>query len=76
MKKLGFFVRFIFICILLLSGVISIAQTPVLTNGLGTEADPYQISSVSDWNAFAAAVNAGYSYSGDFIKLTANLCTL
>lgn len=77
MKKLGFFVRFIFICILLLSGVISIAQTPspAALSGNGTSGDPYQISSESDWNAFAAAVNAGYSYSGDFIKLTANIGT-
>ena len=75
MKKLGFFVRFIFICILLLSGVISIAQTPVLTNGLGTEADPYQISSVEDWNTFAAAVNGGHDYSGEFVKLTADIGT-
>lgn len=75
MKKLGFFVRFIFICILLLSGVISIAQTPVLANGSGTEADPYQISSVEDWNTFAAAVNGGHDYSGEFIKLTANIGT-
>jgi len=75
MKKLGFFVRFIFICILLLSGVISIAQTPVLTNGSGTEADPYQISSVEDWNTFAAAVNGGHDYSGEFVKLTADIGT-
>lgn len=77
MKKLGFFVRFIFICILLLSGVISIAQTPspAALSGNGTSGDPYQISSESDWNAFAAAVNAGYSYSGEFVKLTANIGT-
>lgn len=77
MKKLGFFVRFIFICILLLSGVISIAQTPspAALSGNGTSENPYQISSESDWNAFAAAVNAGYSYSGEFIKLTANIGT-
>lgn len=75
MKKLGFFVRFIFICILLLSGIISIAQTPVLTKGSGTEADPYQISSVEDWNTFAAAVNGGHDYSGEFVKLTADIGT-
>lgn len=77
MKKLGFFVRFIFICILLLSGVISMAQSPspAALSGNGTSGDPYQISSESDWNAFAAAVNAGYSYSGEFIKLTANIGT-
>ncbi|MBO7528488.1 MAG: T9SS type A sorting domain-containing protein [Bacteroidales bacterium] len=77
MKKLGFFVRFIFICILLLSGVISIAQTPspAALSGNGTSENPYQISSVSDWNAFAAAVNAGYSYSGEFVKLTADIGT-
>lgn len=42
MKKLGFFVRFIFICILLLSGVISIAQTPspAALSGNGTSENP------------------------------------
>ena len=51
------------------------AQTPVLANGSGTEADPYQISSVEDWNTFAAAVNGGHDYSGEFVKLTANIGT-
>lgn len=51
------------------------AQTPVLANGSGTEADPYQISSVEDWNTFAAAVNGGHDYSGEFVKLTADIGT-
>ena len=69
--------RLSFTCVLLLSGVISMAQSPspAALSGHGTSGDPYQISSVSDWNAFAAAVNAGYSYSGEFIKLTANIGT-
>ena len=69
--------RLSFICILLLSSVISIAQTPspAALSGNGTSENPYQISSVSDWNAFAAAVNAGYDYSGKFVKLTANIGT-
>lgn len=69
--------RLSFTCVLLLSGVISMAQSPspAALSGNGTPGDPYQISSESDWNAFAAAVNAGYSYSGEFIKLTANIGT-
>lgn len=69
--------RLSFTCVLLLSGVISMAQSPspAALSGNGTSGDPYQISSESDWNAFAAAVNAGYSYIGEFIKLTANIGT-
>lgn len=69
--------RLSFTCVLLLSGVISMAQSPspAALSGNGTSGDPYQISSESDWNAFAAAVNAGYSYSGEFIKLTENIGT-
>lgn len=42
-------------------------------SGDGTEGNPYLITSTTDWNAFAYAVNGGYSYSGEFVKLTANI---
>ncbi|MBR4836838.1 MAG: T9SS type A sorting domain-containing protein [Bacteroidales bacterium] len=42
-------------------------------SGTGTSADPYQITSVADWNAFATAVNGGYDYSGKYIQLEADV---
>lgn len=40
------------------------------TQGAGTEADPYLISSTDDWNDFANSVNHGYTFSGKYVKLT------
>lgn len=76
-NNLGKFKAFAFTQLLLLLALKLYSQTPTpaALSGNGTSGDPYQISSESDWNAFAAAVNAGYSYSGDFIKLTANIGT-
>lgn len=43
-------------------------------SGSGTEADPYQISSTSDWNTFADTVTRGIKdYNGVFFKLTDNI---
>ena len=42
----------------------------IALDGTGTEADPYKISSDTDWNTFAKAVNAGHTFSGEFLKLT------
>ena len=39
------------------------------TEGLGTEENPFIISSTDDWNTFANFVNGGYSFSGQFVKL-------
>lgn len=44
-------------------------------SGEGTSSDPYQISSVENWNAFATAVNGGYDYNGKYVKLTADIGT-
>ena len=41
--------------------------------GSGTVNDPYQITSTSDWNAFAAYVNSGIDFSESYFKLTANI---
>ena len=41
--------------------------------GSGTEADPYQISSTSNWNTLASYVNSGTTYSGKFFKLMADI---
>ena len=44
-----------------------------LTGGTGTATDPYLIYSQADWNEFAANVNSGTTYSGQFFKLTADI---
>ncbi len=41
--------------------------------GSGTEGDPYVISSDDDWTSFANSVNSGFTYSGEFVKLTKNV---
>lgn len=74
MKKLTIIVRFVFVSIIMLFGVISGVNAQGLS-GSGTEGDPYLISSVADWNTFAADVNGGYNYSGKFVKLTSNIGT-
>jgi len=43
------------------------------TQGLGTEDNPFIISSTDDWNEFASYVNGGYAFSGNFVKLGANI---
>ena len=40
------------------------------TQGTGTDADPYLISSADDWNKFAHNVTYGRNYSGKYVKLT------
>ena len=41
--------------------------------GAGTEDDPYLISNSEDWNQFAYYVKNGNSYSGKYVKLTADI---
>ena len=43
------------------------------TQGLGTEGNPFIISSTDDWNAFTNTVNGGYTFSGVHVKLGANI---
>ena len=43
------------------------------SGGSGTQADPYQISSVADWNTLATNVEAGDSYSGMYFTLTEDI---
>lgn len=55
---------------------ISWAQSaPSLTSGSGTQDNPYLIASTDDWNAFANDVIGGYSYVGEFVILTSDICT-
>ena len=42
-------------------------------NESNSETNPYLITSAADWNTFASDVNVGYSYSGEYLKLTVNI---
>ena len=44
--------------------------------GAGTSANPYQISSLADWNTLATNVSGGNTYSGVYFKQTANIGTV
>ena len=66
MMRLKIFLIFAILCM--------VAQGAWAWNGNGTEANPYQISSVDDWNTLCANVNNGTStYSGKFFKLMADI---
>ncbi|MBQ6083986.1 MAG: T9SS type A sorting domain-containing protein [Bacteroidales bacterium] len=71
MNKLTFIKRFAFAVLSLLITANLWGQAAL--SGSGTSANPYQIASVADWNAFAAAVNGGYDYSGKYIQLEADV---
>ena len=43
------------------------------TSGTGTEGDPYLISNAEQWDRFAYNVGLGRSFSGEFIKLAADI---
>jgi len=43
------------------------------TQGKGIEDTPFIVSSTDDWNEFANYVNGGYAFSGNFVKLGANV---
>ena len=53
------------------SAIIVEAEWP--TQGKGTEADPYLISSTDDWNYFASYVNGGMSFIDQYVKLTEDI---
>ncbi len=66
MKKLKIFFTFALLCV--------VAQESWAWTGSGTETDPYQISSVNDWNTLCTNVNNSTStYSGKFFKLMADI---
>ena len=53
---------------------LTMAQTAMAAiTGSGTADDPYLISSTEDWNTFANNVNNGTSYSGQTVKLNADI---
>ena len=49
-------------------------QVQMLTRGRGTSGDPYQISSVADWNTFASMINAGVE-TNKYYRLTTDIGT-
>ena len=60
--------------ILTLAAMLTMAQTAMAAiTGSGTADDPYLISSTADWNTFANNVNNGTSYSGQTVKLNADI---
>ena len=60
--------------VLLLVMMLTMAQTTwAAITGSGTADDPYLISSTEDWNTFANNVNNGTSYSGQTVKLNADI---
>ncbi|WP_143025482.1 hypothetical protein [Prevotella sp. tc2-28] len=60
--------------ILTLTAMLTMAQTAMAAiTGSGTADDPYLISSTEDWNTFANNVNNGTSYSGQTVKLNADI---
>ena len=59
---------------LTLLALMAFAQTAWAWNGTGTETDPYQINSESDWTQLCSNVNNGsQTYSGKYFKLTADI---
>ena len=55
------------------TGSKSVEFSIVSIKGSGSEADPYIISNEKEWNYFATSVNEGKTYSGNFIKLDADI---
>ena len=71
MNKLAISKRFIFTVFAVLMAANLWGQADL--SGTGAANDPYKITSTDDWNAFAAAVTGGYSYSDKYVKLTADI---
>ena len=46
---------------------------PLTLSGAGTEASPYIIGNAGQWNDFATYVTNGYKFSGQFVKLNADI---
>lgn len=73
MKSFNILKRLVFLFFALIISSLTFGQAAL--SGKGTKEEPWEISSVDDWNAFAEAVNRGYDYSGKFIKLMADIGT-
>ena len=74
MRSMKTKVKLSFHLILTLATMLTMAQTAMAAiTGSGTADDPYLISSTEDWNTFANNVNNGTSYSGQTVKLNADI---
>lgn len=75
MNNLDAFKRFALTFTIMLIGIISWGQSLSLldSNEPNSENNPYLINSNTDWNTFASDVNDGYSYSGEYLELTADI---
>jgi len=71
MKRLTISLRLFltFFSLVLAENLLGQEPAAAALSGSGTENEPWLISSTTEWNAFADAVNGGYSYSGKYIKL-------
>ena len=49
------------------------AEWTKFIDGTGTADDPYVIDNADKWNYFANSVTGGYTFSGEFVKLGANV---
>ena len=52
---------------------LTIASTVGLESGAGTLDKPYTIETADNWKDFVRLVNAGYSFSGEYVKLEDNI---
>ncbi len=52
---------------------LTIVSTVVLESGAGISGNPYTIETEDDWDDFVRLVNAGYSFSGEYVKLENNI---
>lgn len=79
MNNLAILRKIVFTFFAMLIAAFSWGQDPTPTLVLqdpsspASETNPYVITSATDWNTFASDVNGGYSYSGEYVKLTANI---
>lgn len=73
MKSFNILKRLVFLFFALF--IYSLAYGQAALSGKGTKEEPWQISTIADWNAFAEAVNGGYDYSGKFVQLMADIGT-
>ena len=52
---------------------VNFAVAATTLSGSGTEGSPFTIGSDDDWTEFAASVNSGFTFSGMYVKMTANV---
>ena len=53
--------------------IVPYVAEPATLEGAGTEGNPWRITCTRDWNTFAANVIGGTSYSGQYVRLDADI---